>query len=256
MKLNTSNLEFSQNDVKRKIKLPNKLTEPLSYFIGIHVGDGNISCYKGCNYDISYSGHLIDEKEFHTYKLASLITNLFNINPYFSEDIKSTSIKTYFRSKLIFNFLTKIVGLPKGPKTNIKVPQLILNSNKKIKISFLRGLADTEFSLTFKKRYKLKHYYPSISYATPNKILIKQIYKMISELNIPFSLGLDYITKRKNKILMTNHLHLYGKTNLIKWMDQIGFDSSKHITKYKVWKKFGFCPAYTTIEQRKKMLDY
>ena len=28
----------------------------------------------------------------------------------------------------------------------------------------------------------------------------------------------------------------------------------KHITKYLIWKKFGFCPTNTTLEERRKIL--
>ena len=30
--------------------------------------------------------------------------------------------------------------------------------------------------------------------------------------------------------------------------------NQKHITKYLIWRKFGFCPSKTTIEQRKQIL--
>jgi len=38
-------------------------------------------------------------------------------------------------------------------------------------------------------------------------------------------------------------------------MEKIGFNSTKHLTKYEVWKKFGYCPPNTNIRQRKQILE-
>ena len=37
-------------------------------------------------------------------------------------------------------------------------------------------------------------------------------------------------------------------------METIGFNSTKHLTKYKIWKKFSYCPPNTNIQQRKQIL--
>jgi hypothetical protein len=42
---------------------------------------------------------------------------------------------------------------------------------------------------------------------------------------------------------------------LEKWMSEIGFHSSKHLTKYSLWKKYGFCPAKTSTPERILMLE-
>ena len=39
-----------------------------------------------------------------------------------------------------------------------------------------------------------------------------------------------------------------------KWMNEIGSKNPKHATKYSVWKTFDFCPPYTSLELRKKIL--
>ena len=38
-------------------------------------------------------------------------------------------------------------------------------------------------------------------------------------------------------------------------MKKIGFNNYAKYSKYEVWKKFGFCPPYTTLKQRKKILN-
>ena len=39
------------------------------------------------------------------------------------------------------------------------------------------------------------------------------------------------------------------------WMKSIGFNSRKHLTKYLIWKKSGFCPPYTSLPQREQILN-
>ena len=39
-----------------------------------------------------------------------------------------------------------------------------------------------------------------------------------------------------------------------KIMKFVNEKNPKHITRYLMWKKFGFCPPYTTLEERKQML--
>ena len=43
--------------------------------------------------------------------------------------------------------------------------------------------------------------------------------------------------------------------DLKKWFELIGFSNSKHNTKVEIWKKFGYCPPYTKLEERKKILS-
>lgn len=50
------------------------------------------------------------------------------------------------------------------------------------------------------------------------------------------------------------HIVVDGGINVKKWFEIIGSKNPKHITKYQIWKKFGFCPPKTTIIQRKEIL--
>ncbi|MBI2148125.1 hypothetical protein HYU23_00445 [Candidatus Woesearchaeota archaeon] len=49
-------------------------------------------------------------------------------------------------------------------------------------------------------------------------------------------------------------MEILGKEQLELWMKLTGFNSRKHLTKYLVWKKFGFCPHYTNLPQRELIL--
>tara|TARA_Y100000310_G_scaffold231700_1_gene234351 strand:- start:44061 stop:44879 length:819 start_codon:yes stop_codon:yes gene_type:complete len=258
MKLDLSKVEFSPKDIRNEIKLPTKLTSDLAYLMGLHLGDGSMNMYKRktIDYLISYTGHLIDEEEFHMKIIRTLFKKLFNKKTKLILDKRKnhSSLKTYFRSKAILTFFNKSLKLPLGSKKGCKIPKIILNSNIKIKKYFLKGLADTEFCLTFKKRYRQKHYYPAITFATESEFMHKSVVDLLKELHFGLYSLKNYITYRKGKKLKINTVDLNGLSNLNLWFKEIGFNSTKHLTKYQVWKKFGFCPPDTNIIERRNIL--
>lgn len=260
MILDLSKVEFSKIDIKNNLKIPSTLTPELSYLIGVHVGDGTMNIYRrkdGFNgHPIGYSGHLIDEEEFHVRIIKSLFKKLFNKNMSVRFDRRKnhSCINSYTNSKGIITFLNKVIGIPLGSKRDISIPKIIKQSSKEIKKEFIKGLGDTEFSLVFKKRHKDKHYYPVISLSTQSKNLQKDIIEILIEFGFnPWYIS-EYPTSRNGKPLFTNQINLNGLNNLNLWMKEIGFNSEKHLTKYQVWKRFGFCPPYTNIIERRKIL--
>jgi len=258
MKLDISKVEFSKNDIKNNIKIPQYLTPELAYLVGIHIGDGCMNIYKrsdcnGLKYIIKYSGHEIDEFELHKKCITPLVKKLFNKKANIYLGYKTT-ITTEFISKAMLIFFNKSIGIPLSPKKDIDIPKIIKNSNSEIKKAFLKGLADTEFCITFKKRYRQKHYYPSITFGTQSKKLQKSVIKLLKEIGFNLCYISDYKTYRNNKELFINTINLNGLQNLNLWFKEIGFNSTKHLTKYEIWKKFGFCPPNTNIIERRKIL--
>jgi len=45
-----------------------------------------------------------------------------------------------------------------------------------------------------------------------------------------------------------------GKIRLKKWMDMVGFNNPVSKTKVRIWERFGYCPSYTSLKQRKRIL--
>mgnify|MGYP001594099096 CR=1 FL=1 len=129
-------VEPSSFDIKRGIKLPSELTPKLAYLMGVHIGDGTMGYYQNKHdYWVSYSGHLIDEYDWHIKTLKPLIKSLFNMEPKIQRDERPgrSSVRLYLRSTSVLTFLSRL-GLPLGPKINLEVPPLIKKSNKEIKI--------------------------------------------------------------------------------------------------------------------------
>jgi hypothetical protein len=233
MKFELSKIKYSRNDVKWDIRLPTELNSDLAYFLGVHLGDGHMNLVrrKGkIDYYLAIHGHKTDEFDWYNGFLKKLIKNLFNkdVNPRLTT--KGT-IKIEFRSKAIIGFLHKLCGLSLGPKTNCKIPSIITNSKKHIQLNFLRGLADTDFSVTFKKRKKIADY-PVIYYQTPNNNLIGGVKEILRPLDLNISGG-KMVQILNGKKLPSSYLQISGRKSLGEWMKYVGFSSPKHLMRIK-----------------------
>jgi len=258
-KFDLSKIKFSWTDKRKKIKLPEMLTEELAEDIGIHIGDGSMYL-TGPNlksYEMRYSGDSTEDKEHYINRIIPLKERLFNkqINGKIL-NFRGNEYGFVICSKAIFYFYTKIIHIPSGTKTKIaEVPKMIMKSNKSIQAAFIRGLSDTDFSLTFKRK-STKHnlnYYPMITANFASRKLVDNLQKILKGLSFNVVI-LDGINKRYNKHYPTHIININGKRNLELWMKIIGFNNPKHLTKYLVWKKFGFCPPRLSLKQRKQIL--
>ena len=86
-----------------------------------------------------------------------------------------------------------------------------------------------------------------------SKSLISEVSRILSSFEINHIL----IKPFKQKIINWRDLHILQIDNkyVIRYFDIIGSNNPKHITKFKIWKQFGFCPPHTNLEQRKEILD-
>ncbi|MAG20040.1 hypothetical protein CL618_01245 [archaeon] len=256
MEFDLSKIKLSNSDIKRNLKFPQELTTEIAELIGIILGDGNIYLKENKQYELSIYGHMTEDKDHHL-KITKLIKKLFNIQTYETKNISFNCIRTRISSKGILYFITKSLKLNSGDKRKyIKIPKYILN-NKEITASFLRGLFDTDFTLVFKKRgSKKRHDYPTIRGKFNNKEFVKQLNQIIKGLD--FKTNMYYepkYDKKKNKIYHGYAIELNGKYNLEKWMNLISINNLKHLTKYKIWKKYGFCPPHTNLSERQNILN-
>ena len=120
------------------------------------VGDGHLNheIRKDSRfYSLTISCNFTEDMNYFSNNINPLFKKLFNTN---LSVIKSKNFN-YFNavkcSKSIVNFLSLNFSIPIGNKTaDISIPTIIANSGNSIKNVFIRGLADTDFSLSFKKR--------------------------------------------------------------------------------------------------------
>ena len=120
--------------IRNNIKLPESITEELAEEVGIHIGDGNlhVSIDKkgGKGYRYRIDGNLTDETLYHDGFIKPLMKSLYNCGGYQFINRERNSIQSNFRSKLIFYYKNKILGLPIGLKSNIEIPKPIFQDNE------------------------------------------------------------------------------------------------------------------------------
>ena len=233
----------------------------ISEFLGWHTGDGCIST-KGGRYQYSLTGDITEELTFYDKIVVPSFNKIFHSK--LNEPVRLRSYKSvgvcgiYFSSKYFTNFLINEIGIASGKKTSIGIPSIIESSNEKR--LFLRGLFDTDGSIYFCKSYSkrsnlaynLFHYSPKIKLATISQKLIWQVHKILIELG--FSPRIQKPRKQKATEYVVHSVVLDTKGDVRKWIEQIGFNNVKHSSKVEVWKRFGFCPPFTTLKQRVSIL--
>ncbi len=253
MRLDLKNIEFSKIDKQRGIKLPLFLDSKLAEDIGIQIGDGCISKGKK-DYIINCSFNANEDLQYMQNFVVTLKTKLFKNANLISSKIGG-EVRIKIGSRAVFDFYTKIIGLPAGSKNEVEIPKIIFENRDHL-ISCTRGIMDTDFSLSFKKKHKQVHYYPVISANFKSKKLVKQLELIFNKLGFKVHAEFDYerFDRRFGKVI-THYIYLNGKNNLERWWKIIGSNNPRLITKYKIFKKSGSCPPKTNVKERFEILN-
>lgn len=261
-KLNLNDVMYSIKDKSRGITIPSKSSEDLAELIGTLMGDGHLGIYKDkqrkgkeCRYQLNISGHMTDDLHYYNY-IDNKFKSIFNVSLNIWKWKERNALVVTLGSKAILTFFRGI-GFPIGNKNNnATIPSIIKKGSIGEKSSFLKGLADTDFSLTFKERKKTKHSYPVIKGIFKSKILVSNLTELLSDLNLYHRSLTEIRYEKRWKVWVTQYaVYIRGKKHLADWMDKVGFKNPKHTTKYEIWKRFGFCPPYTSLKQRLQILN-
>ncbi len=229
-----------------------EISPELAELSGVIVGDGHIS--KHCNnnkgrYKIEIFGDKINEMEYFEY-ISDLIETCFARKPILR--IQDDGLRLTLNSKQAVEILEEI-GLPVGGKSKIVTIPTSINKDKELRLHFLKGLADADFSMTFKKGGRKAHSYPRITGEFASLNIIQQIRVILEDLDI----GYYYSTRNYNNNFgkfKGYRLDINGRKRLEIWMQYIGFNNGKHTSKIYVWRKYGYCPPNTTYKERLELL--
>jgi hypothetical protein len=244
-----------ENMESQKIKINSNLSE----LAGIHAGDGYLR-YLGKRKELDISGS-IDEKNYYDSNVIPLINNLFNLSTSGKFFKSRNTYGVVVRDKNVLQVLANL-GFPSGKKTTIvKIPQVILESeNNQIIISFLRGYFDSDGSVTFCKKignsshFQQKYnYYPRIMFTCCSKYLTMGFVSLAEQLG--FSCSVSYIKSKKPTENDKYKIQIVGKESILKWMDLIQPKNHSKVSRFLIWKKYGFCPPNTTYEERTTILE-
>ena len=239
-------------------------TNELCEFLGWHCGDGCISVNDRYS-EYTLTGDIREEKEFYENIIFPVFYKLFRKKLKKEPKIKfyeSVGVcGLYIFNKEFVKFLTEEFNIEAGKKIGKVLPIDIFKTEEQKKC-FLRGFFDTDGSIYFcKSNFKTKmpslftkfHYKPKIGVATISKKLIEGVKEILIELG--YSPRVKNLKSRKNNELPVYGIILDRKRDTRKFIEEIGFKSTKHLTKIAVWKKYGFCPAFTTLDERVMILN-
>jgi intein/homing endonuclease len=235
-----------------------QIDDDLAELFGIHIGDGCISV--NSRYSEYYlGGDITEERDYHDNWVAPLFNKkimipLYNKNVNYKAHPKVGIYGFHIFDKRIVEFFN-CYGIKSGSKINVGIPSLILNNPNLLK-RFLRGLFDTDGTLYFDKNYSAKNpvnNHPIIKLGTVSKTLAYQVFNSLKNLGLFPRMKKPY--KGKNDMNFVYHVLLYRKADIEFFINQIGFKNSKHYTKWQVFKKLGYCPSNTKLQQRRNILD-
>ncbi|MCK5624605.1 LAGLIDADG family homing endonuclease [Candidatus Pacearchaeota archaeon] len=237
-----------------------KKNENTAELVGLSFGDGGLTYRKNSNrVKFQLRGHLIEDKEHYD----SYIIPLFNrevMVPLFSRKVgivfnKRTKFYGLSVESVNIEFPLNFIGIPSGVKNELSIPKWIKQDRKYLR-RFLRGFLDTDGCIFCQKNYSIKnnkfHTQIRIHLSCTSENLMKEIYRMLKSMDFKtliYSQEPCGNGKRKSYVVK-----ICGGIQVYKWMEEIGSKNPKHITKYLIWKKLGFCPPYTSLNERKKIL--
>jgi hypothetical protein len=258
LEFDTGKIEYSWKDKKKGIILPKYLSEDLAYLVGVHIGDGSMGIYRRprqVEYKQAICGHEINDKVFYLEILIPIFKKLFNFCP--KTRVNSPGCcSIYFTSKAVTTYFNRCLNLPLGKKSKIvDIPEIIKKSNLKFQFACLRGIFDTDFVLSFKNKNQTKHNYPVIELKNNSQSLRDTISNILTLIGFSHSKFETIVEDPRFK--KPSHefaLNISGKENLDKWFSIIGSRNPSYLSRYAVYKKFGFCPPNTNYLERKAML--
>ena len=224
-----------------------KKDELLAYETGIHLGDGSLQIdQKHRIYRVIYCGDSRNDADFFTYVLPVVTERLYGKKPSIYYRKNENTIVAHLNSKEVVVLKTKLL-LPVGNKIKLNAMPGWLTEN--LVPHFLRGLADTDFCISFKRNRKGIPCEPRIEFFTNNEVLATFSVSVLRKMG--FTVAFE---KTTNKGFREYRLRMYGKEMLNKWMKHIGFFNMKHLSKVLVFEKFGYCQPHMFTQERLRLL--
>ena len=236
-----------------------EISPELAEICGIHAGDGYL---RGPNKraELDISGGL-EEKEYYDIHVVPLFAKTFGIELKAREFPSRRTYGFVIRDKAVIAKMHSL-GFPYGKKTlTVKVPEQVLRSkNLDVIYGFLRGLFDTDGTLSFRKRggagynevLKKRHTYPLIRLRVCSKNLRDGVGQLLMRTGFQFTFSHHKSNGQNNESF---GLALDGDMNAFLWMYNLGFKNPLKANRFLIWKKHGFNPPWLTFKQEKEILD-
>ncbi len=230
-----------------------EIDKNISELMEIVVGDGCLNRYRSKNrtdYKLMISGGHEETDFFENLKIK--LDSVFNHKSKIKKE--EDGLVLVLNSKKCVEYFESL-GIPVGKKgKNIRVPPFIIKDNS-LSPSFIRGLCDTDFCVSFKKGGRKNNSYPRISWSSISKNLVTDVFNILTSMGIKSFMYKREMETNFKKDHIIYCLDINGNKNLELWMEKIGFNNKKHLSKIEVWRELGYCPPHTTYKERLKILE-
>lgn len=231
--------------------------EKTAEVVGLSFGDGSLTRRlsgkdKG-RFRFQLRGDTTEDREhYDSYVKPLLDQNIGKVN-FVTSRGKTPCYGIYSERKEICKRLSNL-GIPIGVKKELIIPEWIKNNSRNAQ-AFLRGYFDTDGSVFCGKDYNYpekRHIKIRISFVSTSFLLLSEVSRILK------NLGVHNLMIRKYRPKDPSHQVFYkiqvDGPNVKDFFSIIGSQNPKHLTKYEVWRQFGFCPPHTKLVQRKRML--
>lgn len=204
------------------IKLP-KDSMDLAELYGVMLGDGNLCRIKGYKlgtYQIRITGDSRHDKLYFKEYLKPLIERLFDVKATINYLKNSNGVTLTVSGRELVNFFEN-KGFKPGDKiiNQLEIPDWIKQNKNFLKVC-LRGLYDTDgsvYKLTNQNSYQ-------ICFTNYNQILLNDVRNALLDFGIKVS-----------KISRMRDITITKKSELRKFLNEVGFRNSRHLNKVKRW---------------------
>lgn len=239
-----------------KVIKNNKIAE----LVGLSFGDGSLTRRKDSGVlRFQLRGDVNEDREHYQTYIIPLF-NTYISQPLLNKNVPTIESKPPYASfgiaiqnNIVGEFLSQL-GIPIGKKEELRIPSWI-KEDRNYLINFIRGVFDTDGSIFCKRNYSIKnnqkHTQIKLKIVTVSKHLAFELKESLDLLSIKNYIKVQHKKTEKDAY----HVEVSAGINVEKWFQIIGSNNPKHITKFLVWKKFGFCPPRTNLKQRQSFLS-
>lgn len=233
-----------------------ELTAKHAELVGLHFGDGSLIQRKNTDrLRFQLRGDATSDREHYESFIIPLCNELIGF-PILGKlvctilDKKLNSFGVSIESNKLKNFFEELC-VPVGVKEELPIPKWIMD-NSEFSKAFVRGLFDTDGNIYYKKNNTAKSNLNTVglvSIVSTSNALILDSSKILNNLEIKHYIK-KYVKKEEKNAYKIEIYRPHHK----RFMEFIGSNNPKHLDKFEIGERFGFCPPRTTPIQRKQIL--
>jgi len=216
--------------------------------IGVIIGDGSILYNpKKYQYRLEIFGNATEDYKYFL-KLKQFINEISGKEPRMRFRKPGKGLTLYIDNKQFVEYLINKLKLPHGNKTfTVKIPSKFVSWEYSKHI--IRGIFESDGCLYFSKS-KVHEYptYPRIEIRSSSPELVNQIVTILRKNSFK-------VQTLNPKIGNTAKVYISGDLMLEKWLEEIGINNPKNLTKFKIWKKQGYYVPRCTLKERETLLN-